>query len=90
MKGSHIAAIIGGMLLFMAYVIYATVVPVQVECEVCLEFTEEVVCRSGRGATEEEALTAAQESACGGNVTGMAELIACRNQRPVSSQCEGP
>ncbi len=90
MKASTVALITGAMLLFMGFVIYSTIRPVQVECEVCLQFNGELVCRSGRGATEEEARIAAQESTCGGNVSGMAELIACRNATPVRVQCDVP
>lgn len=76
-----------GVLLFASYVVYGTVTRSQVSCEVCLEFEGETVCRRGAGPSQEEALRAAQESACGGNVSGMSELIACRNARPVRAQC---
>jgi len=89
MKPLHVVAILLAMLLFMGTVVWSTLQGTQVECEVCLEFSGEEVCRSGRGETTEEALQAAQESACGGNVSGMAELIACRSAPPVRSRCDG-
>lgn len=76
-----------GVLVFFGVVIYSTIAPVQAQCEVCLEFDGEIVCRRGAGATEEEARRAAQESACGGNAVGMSESIACRAAVPVSVQC---
>lgn len=79
--------IILGMLLFMGYVVYGTTVRAQVSCEVCLEFDGQLVCRRGAGPTQQEAFDAARESACGGNATGMTELIACRNRVPERSQC---
>jgi hypothetical protein len=79
--------VILGLLLFASYVVYGTVTRGQVSCEVCLDFNGEIVCRLGAGPTQEEALRAAQESACGGNVSGMSELIACRNATPVRAQC---
>ena len=77
-----------GIFLFAGYVVYGTVTRGQVSCEVCLEFNGEMVCRRGAGPTEREALQAAQESACGGNVSGMSELIACRNATPPVAQCD--
>lgn len=79
--------IIAAVLLFASYVVYGTVTRTQVSCEVCLQFEGETICRRGAGATEAEARSAAQESACGGQARGMSEIIACRNQEPVRTQC---
>ncbi len=79
--------VILAMVLFFGFVVYSAIAPVAVECEVCLDFDGRLVCRSGAGATEEDATRAAQESACGGNVSGMSESIACRAAQPVSVQC---
>lgn len=76
-----------GFVLFFGFLAYRTMAPVQAQCEVCLEFDGELVCRRGAGATEEDARRAAQESACGGNASGMSESIACRNAAPVSVEC---
>lgn len=76
-----------GVLLFFGVIVFATVAPVQSQCEVCLEFNGELVCRQGAGASEEEAAQAAQESVCGGNAMGMSASIACRNAVPQSVQC---
>jgi hypothetical protein len=78
-----------GFLLFFAFLAYRTIAPVQSQCEVCLQFGEELVCRRGAGVTEEAARQAAQESACGGNARGMSELIACRAAVPVRVECTG-
>ena len=80
-------AVILGAILFVGFLVYRTVAPVQSQCEVCLEFDGEMVCRRGAGATEAEAQRAAQESACGGNVNGMSELIACRAAAPARVDC---
>ena len=79
--------VIAGVLLFIGFVVYGSIAPVQSQCEVCLEFDGQLVCRMGAGPTEEEAAKAAQESACGGNVSGMSDLIACRAAPPVSVDC---
>ncbi len=76
-----------GVLLFAGVVVYGTIAPVQSQCEVCLEFDGELVCRRGAGPTEDAAREAAQQSACGGNVSGMSESIACQNAEPVSFDC---
>lgn len=87
MKPIVVTLICLGFLAFMGGVVLSTMQAAEVECEVCLEFSGQEVCRMGRGPTEAEARVAAHESTCGGNVSGMAELIACRNQPPVRSTC---
>jgi hypothetical protein len=78
------------LMLFVGYVVAGSVLRAQYSCEVCLEFDGREVCRAGAGASEAEALQAAQESACGGNAQGMTELIRCRNAEPLRSQCTAP
>jgi hypothetical protein len=78
-----------GVILFVAFLAYRTIAPVQAQCEVCLQFGDELVCRRGAGATQDEARRAAQESVCGGNASGMSAMIACRNAEPVRVECGG-
>lgn len=80
-------AVILGMVLFMGYVVVGTMTRGQVTCEVCLEFDGEMVCRRGAGPTQAEAQLAAQESACGGNASGITESTMCRNRTPDRLQC---
>lgn len=87
MKTSHVLLILLAVGLFMGSVIWTTLQSAQVHCTVCMEFSGEEVCRSGSGPDRESALQAAQESTCGGNASGMAELIACRGAPPLSAQC---
>ena len=79
--------VILGLVLFVGAVLYWSVSPAQTQCEVCLEFDGELVCRRGAGADEAAARQAAQESVCGGNAFGMSEVIACRAAEPVRVQC---
>lgn len=88
MKPYYILLIVAAMLVFMAGVVWSTMSDVETECEVCLTFGSREVCRLGRGANEVEALQAAQESVCGGNTSGMAEIIACRNAPPQRATCQ--
>lgn len=92
MKLPAVAAILFAMIGFMALVVWTTWPRANTfeECQVCMVFNGEEVCRNGRGETETEALQAAQESVCGGNTSGMAEIIACRNAPPASSTCPAP
>jgi hypothetical protein len=84
MKKALIALLV---LLFAGLVIWISIPSSPYICEVCLEFDGELVCRRGAGNTAAEAAQAAQESTCGGNVSGMTELINCRNATPVQSRC---
>ena len=87
MKTSVIGLIVVGGLTFMGAVVWTTLQGAEVECEVCLVFDGEDICRLGRGPSEAEALAAAHQSACGGNTSGMAESIACMNRVPERSTC---
>jgi len=90
MKPTAVALILLSLGVFMGFVVWTTVRSVEVECEVCLEFDGEEVCRFGRGASQAEALAAAQQSVCGGNVSGMQEAIACLSRIPDSWSCSTP
>lgn len=79
--------VILGLIVFAGGVMYMTISPAQVQCEVCMDFDGERVCRRGAGETEEAARQAAQESVCGGNAFGMSEVIVCRGREPESLQC---
>lgn len=87
MKPTVLVIIVLAFLTFIGGVVWTTMQAAEVECEVCLNFPQGEVCRMGRGPTEAEARVAAQESACGGNVSGMADLIACRGQAPARTSC---
>ena len=76
-----------GVVFFLGYVMYSSVAPATVSCEVCLVFDGEEVCRMGAGPTPEEAARAAQESACGGNATGMIATERCRGRPPERLAC---
>jgi len=90
MKPSFVIAILVAIAAFGGLVVTMTLQGSEVECEICLTFpaTGEV-CRQGRGATEEEARLAAQQSVCGGNAMGMAESIECLNRIAEKASCSG-
>ena len=72
---------------FLGYVMYSSVAPATVSCEVGLVFDGEEVCRMGAGPTAEVAAAAAQESACGGNASGMIATTRCRGRQPERMTC---
>lgn len=72
---------------FLGYVMYSSIAPATVSCEVCLVFDGEEVCRLGAGPTPEVAAAAAQESACGGNASGMIASQQCRARVPERLVC---
>jgi hypothetical protein len=72
---------------FVGWAVYDSIARVGVACDVCIEWDGREICRSGAGATEGEAITAAQQSACGGNAQGMTESIRCLNLQPTQVQC---
>lgn len=76
-----------GVVVFFGWVVWGSVARVGAECSLCIQFNGRNICRSGAGATVEEARRAATESACGGNAQGMSENIACTNTPPTRVQC---
>ena len=62
---------------------------VQAECSLCVEFRGGRQCRTGRGANESDARSAAQRAACAVMAGGMAESIACDNTPATEVQCSG-
>jgi len=50
--------------------------------EVCIEFQGRSVCRIASGATQEAALRAARDNACGILSSGVTDSIACQNTTP--------
>ncbi len=73
--------------LLAAVVIYATLVIPKHECEVCLTFAGQTVCRTAASGTEEETIESATISACGTLASGMTESISCQNTPPDRVSC---
>jgi hypothetical protein len=76
-----IAALLGGL-------IYGSLSVVQAECSLCVEFNGLRQCRTGSGASQEDAQAAAQRAACAVMTSGMAETIQCANVIPTRVQCQ--
>lgn len=82
--------IAAAILIFLGYVMYSSMAPATVSCEVCLVFDGEEVCRMGAGPTRAAAAAAAQESVCGGNAMGMIIAERCRARPPERMTCSPP
>jgi hypothetical protein len=76
-----IVALLGGL-------IYGSLSVVQSECSLCVEFNGQRQCRTGSGATQEDAQAAARRAACAVMTSGMAETIQCDNVIPTRVQCQ--
>jgi hypothetical protein len=79
-----------GAALVLAYMIYLTMSPNTVTCEVCIEFRGATECRKATSQDRMEAEAAAASTACGSISGGITDGIECRNTTPKSVSCEGP
>ena len=59
-----------------------------VECEVCITFKEQTVCRTGKGRDQAAAVQSAQTAACAVLAIGRAETVRCGNLQPTSLSCD--
>ena len=87
MKRTTRWAVIAGVVGLVAYVIYGSMARVERQCELCVEFNGQTVCRSGAGATDEEARQAAQTAACAMVAFDMAQSIQCDRAVPKTQRC---
>lgn len=85
-KGTWISLIIA--VGFIGFVIYSSMANVGISCEVCIEYRGQSDCRIAAATTAEEAVTAAQSTACGIVGRGsMNDAIACGRVIPTSVMC---
>jgi hypothetical protein len=73
--------------LFIAGVIYFSLTIAEQECEVCLTFGGQSVCRTAASGTREASIESAVISACGTLAAGMTESIRCSNTKPDRVTC---
>jgi hypothetical protein len=75
------------IVLFLAFLLYATLEVQRFECTVTVDFQGQRRTATASGATEESATEQAQTAACGPLVQGMDESIACSRRPPAARQC---
>jgi hypothetical protein len=81
------AVTIAVVLAFVGFLLWTTLSAQRVECTVTVEFRGQSRTATASGVSEDEALTQAQNVACGPISSGMDESIACSNRPPVTKQC---
>jgi len=89
MRKGRILAFLAVVALLVGGLVYGSLRLVEISCEVCVEFNGKTECRSGSGATQEDAHAAAQRAACATIAFGMAESINCQRTVPKTLQCSG-
>jgi hypothetical protein len=77
------------LVLFAGVVLYLSMTIPQHECEVCLTFQGQTVCRTAASGTREASVESATTSACGTLASGMTESIRCQNTPPDRVTCRG-
>ncbi len=87
MNKGRVLALIAAIMLLLGGLIYGSLSSVQAECDLCVEFNGQRQCRTGSGADDAAAISAAQRAACAVMASGMAASIQCENQMPTNVQC---
>jgi hypothetical protein len=75
------------LMLFGGIVVYRSFHIARYECEVCVTFREDTVCRTAAAETREASIESAVTSACGTLASGMTDSIRCSNTEPASVAC---
>lgn len=78
-----IAALAG----FVGLLVWSTFKAQSVECRVCVNYNGRENCAVASGSTPDEAVSTAQNTACGPLAGGMNDAIACGNAVPVAQSC---
>ena len=81
----------GATLVFLALmigvVVYRSMTIPEYECEVCLTFNGETVCRTAASGSTEASIESAITSVCGTLAGGMTQSIRCSNTEPDRVDC---
>jgi hypothetical protein len=78
---------LGGLFLFMAFVVYRTFHIGGVRCEVCITFKGLSQCRTVDGERQEDVHLAAVNNVCAYLASGVTEGMACMRTPPTKSEC---
>ena len=76
------------LVLMIGIVLYRSLTIPAYECEVCVAFQGDAVCRTAASGTREASIESAVTSACGTLASGMTESIRCQNTPPVRIDCQ--
>ena len=84
------AAILGVLFALATFglIIKAALTSFQYNCEVCMTFRGQTLCREAKGKTREETVRTATDNACALlGARGMSQSIECSNTPPASVTC---
>jgi hypothetical protein len=73
--------------LFVGAMVYAVMAESQVECEVCVAYRGETVCRTSTAVDRDQAIQGAVSSACAVLSGGVTDGIDCGRTPPRSQTC---
>jgi hypothetical protein len=76
-------------LAFIGFLLYTTLAPQRIECEVCVVFNDGSRCAKASGDSKRAASETAQTAACGPLARGMDQTIACGRAEPTKVTCSG-
>ena len=85
--GKTTGATIVFLTLFIGVVVYRSLTIARYECEVCVTFQGQTVCRTAASGTREASIESAVTSACGTLASGMTDSIRCQNTPPDRTTC---
>jgi hypothetical protein len=83
----RVVALLIALAVFATYIVIGSLSSVQTECALCVTFRGQTQCRTGSGASTQDAQRAAQKAACGVMAQGMDATIECENIPPTNVQC---
>ena len=75
------------LIIFLGFVVYRSFQVAGHECNVCIEFRGNQMCRSVQAATAEEALGSAINNACAHLASGVTDSMACERTKPLKAEC---
>lgn len=73
--------------LLIGGVIYRSMTITHLECDVCVSFAGQQVCRTAASGDRKSTIESAVTSACASLASGMTDSIRCQNTPPDSTQC---
>ena len=73
--------------LFIAVVVYLSMTIAAHQCEVCVTFHGQTVCRTAASGTRDASIESAVTSACAMLASGMTDSIRCQNTQPDRVSC---
>jgi hypothetical protein len=75
------------LLLVISFVVYSSLHVAEFECEVCMAFEGNQVCRTVTGNTEQEGVRTGVSNACALLTSGMTNTMRCERGQPAKASC---